>query len=290
MDAPENWVYRRFGLSDRLSHPALFVAGLVILSAFVSMAIGVVAVRGTVVVWPIAGLAIVAGILLGSVGIAAITLGHLAGVTVIGTLDLTAVFTAASLLLAGYVAAFLWRHGIVLPVAGGVQIKSIPGRFLVTIVIASISGGAAMAWGGEMTRHAPFFVGLRYTVGYALTGVVIGFPLWYVLHRIWFAGGDPPDVEAPLDRGRSITVAGLSIGWLVLGTLTSAGYRWIRTILTRFPYAFESRSVGGLLWLYDDAVFGIGGSRIQVVLGGTMGSLLVLTLLGGRTDRSERNR
>jgi len=285
----ENWEYLPTEWSGDVGHPGAVFGALVILSAFVSAAVGVIAVLDAVVLWPAAGLAIAAGLLFGGAGSAAIALGYLVGALATGALDPSAGVAVASMLVVGYVSGYLRSRGPGVPVIGRVE-SSVP-RVVFAVVIASIAGGSVMAWGGEVIHQTPFFIAFRYAGAYALAGLVIGLPLWYALRFVRTVENDcPASREVASGFESPVIVASISIVWFVLGTLASVGYRWVRTILVRFPYAFDSRGVGSLLRLYEDAVFGVGGSRIQIVLGGIMGSLLLLTLLDDRNGGSKRSR
>jgi len=273
--------------ADWLVRLGLSGAGLAILSALVSIVVGGIAVRGTMILWPAAGLAIAGGVVVGGGAATAVAGGYLVGAAVAGSADPTAVVAAGSLFLFGYAAAFLWRRRIALPLARDSRIG--PGvRFVVVAVIASVAGGASMAWGGEITRHSPFFTGFGYVLSYLLSALAIGFPLWILLRRIRRVTRGPQAVAGDRHPGRVAAVAGISIAWLFVGTLGSIGYRGVRTVLTRFPYTFEIRDAEVLLVLYDDSVFGVGASHVQAVLGGAMLGVLLWAFLDGGSGRETR--
>jgi len=281
--------------SDGIERRILVTVGLAAMSAIVSIGIGGVAVLDSVVLWPVAGLALVAGVVVGGSGVAAITLGYLVAAFGLGTLDASAGVAAGSLLLFGYVSAYLWRREIVLP-AVDVRIRTDASQFLVTILVGSVAGASAMAWGGEITRQAPFFVGLRHTVSYVLTGLVIGVPLWYGVRRTRIAIRDAstshdvserdPPLRSPQATVGWMLVTVISTVWLLVGTLGSVGYHSFETVLTRFPYTFHRRDLDELLVVHNDALFGVGGSRAQAVFGGVMASLLLWAFLDDATGRS----
>ncbi|WP_050032182.1 hypothetical protein [Halorubrum halophilum] len=163
------------------------------------------------------------------------------------------------------------------------------GRFVLAVALAAAGAAAVFGWGGELTHRTPFFVAAPVAFAeLALLSVPFALPLAGLFERAASAGTSAFGVTAPLRRqfdGRPDLrrVAGVSVGWLAVGTVASVGYRTFEKVPAG---AFTSRDLEFVLLLRQPALFGPGAGRLQVLLGAVLLSVLVV-LLAEPSERAE---
>lgn len=269
---------------ERSHGPAVRLLALALVVAVGASALRGLAVGSLTLLWLSAAAALIAGLLTGVTGVLALSLGFLAGVIGTDGISTHAGVMAASLLCFGAVAGVTWRR----TTAPGVGFGSSLLRLGACVAIGVTVSAATIGSGVEITGLAPFYVASRYAIAYLSAALVIGIPVWYVGRHVWLVvlDGDPSFERDPRPaRLKAVTV--IAITWFVGGMIMSIGYRSVRILTTWFPNALETRGLDQLLLAYDDAIWGIGGARVQAVFGGCMAVALVVMLSAHRRSGAE---
>lgn len=163
------------------------------------------------------------------------------------------------------------------------------GRFGLSVALAAAGAAAISGWGSEVVHQTPFFVAAPLAFAeFALLGVLFALPLAGLFRRVASTGTSALGVTAaPRQRfdGRTNLrrVAAVTVGWLVVGTVASVGYRAFEKLPAG---SFTSRDLEFVLLLRRPTLFGPGAGRLQVLLGAVLLSVLVV-LLVGPSERAE---
>lgn len=164
------------------------------------------------------------------------------------------------------------------------------GPYLLGVTVATAGAGAIVAWGGEMTQTAPFFVTVVSTsVGYLVVNLPCALPLAVVFRRTLADEAESIDLTArlqsePREPGRVRRVVAVTGAWILVGALGSVGYRTFVALPTD---AFTRRGLDVVLALEQPALFGPGAGRLQVLLGAVMFVGLLVALQAGEPETSE---
>jgi len=218
------------------------------------------------------GLAVPFGALFGIYGAIAVGVGWLVRAAIVGgPTPLTAV-QAGGCILVGTVAAAACRSA---STAGLLPGPAWFTRYAAATAVAAAAGSAALGLGMKLIGHAPFFLAAGRTVSFGVTAILLGTPVVWVARSL---GTSFPGTSGISDQGGLGTLALVSYGWLVLGTVGSVGYWSIDVLYAYDPNALQTMGLGMFRVIHDDAVFGHGAVRAQVALGGLMGTLLGLSL------------
>ncbi|WP_128904477.1 hypothetical protein [Halorubrum amylolyticum] len=163
------------------------------------------------------------------------------------------------------------------------------GRFVLVVALAAAGAAAISGWGGELVHRTPFFVAAPAAFAeFVLLSAPFALPLAGLFGRAGSAGASALGVTATPrrrfdrqpDRRR---VAAVTVGWVVVGTVASVGYRTFEKIPAG---PFTSRDLEFVLLLRQPTLFGPGAGRLQVLLGAVLLSVLVI-LLVWPSERSE---
>lgn len=249
--------------------------------------LGGIAVPGGTVVRPAFGVALVFGVFFGAAGSLGSALGYLASRVATGSLTPVDLFVALAYFLAGYLAYYfllaVWRAG-----EGGRHGVRSPRTFALSVaaVVSAVAGSAATtAWAYELFDVAPFSVAPGLLISYAVSALLIGLPV-AVLHAETTTrargSGLPRPSEPPRRRRLPVLPLLVPVVWLVVGTIGSLGYRAIKRVVAQHPHALEDRGLEFLLVLQNDALFGVGAGRVQIVFGSVMLSILTVSVHPGR--------
>jgi len=156
------------------------------------------------------------------------------------------------------------------------------GRFVLAVALAAAGAAAISGWGSEVVHQTPFFIAvLPAFAEFALLGVLFALPLAGLFRRAASAGTSALGVTAAPEQqfdGRTNLrrVAAVTVGWLVVGTVASVGYR----AFEKLPAGtFTSRDLEFVLLLRQPTLFGPGAGRLQVLLGAVLLSVLVVLLV-----------
>ncbi|WP_144921691.1 hypothetical protein [Halorubrum salsamenti] len=161
------------------------------------------------------------------------------------------------------------------------------GRFVLAVAVAAAGAAAISGWGGEAIHRTPFFVAAPAAFAeFTLLSVPFALPLAGLFRRVASAGASAFDITAAPRRRfdghpdlRRVTA--VTVGWVVVGTVASVGYRMFETVPAG---AFTSRDLDFVLLLRQPTLFGPGAGRLQVLLGAVLLSFLVV-LLADPSDR-----
>lgn len=156
------------------------------------------------------------------------------------------------------------------------------GRFVLAVTLAAAGAAAISGWGGEAIHQTPFFVAVPAAFAeFALLSIPFALPLAGLFRRVASAGASAFGVTAPprqrFDGQPNLRrVAAVTVGWVVVGTVASVGYRAFEKIPA---YSFTTRNLEFVLLLRRPTLFGPGAGRLQVLLGAILLSVLVVLLV-----------
>jgi len=223
-----------------------------------------------------AGVAVPLGVLFGPVGAAAAGLGSVGRAVIVGVLTPTAFARAGAHVFVALVASAVWRAA---PPMG--RIWSILGppwfpRYLLATIVGTASGAAVLGWAAELLGRSPFFLAPGWALSFGVAGVMLGVPMVVVAERFQVCRIET-DANASDDVPTRVVGVLLLVplGWLLIGTVGSVGYRSFDVLFSYNPQALQILGVKPLAVFYDDSLFGHGAVRAQAVLGGVMAALLV---------------
>jgi hypothetical protein len=266
------------------------VVGLILLTAALSFAFAGIPLFGTVVLKPVAGLVLPSSLVLGISGVLGVGAGILVGKLLAGTFVLNDALLIVTYCVVGLVARALWRTPVGTGRVGvasstrtaagvGGAATAAPRRLLrrsvryaVVSTPAAIAGATTLSWLYQAFSVAPFFIAPIHAVGFLLSAFLIGLPL-FLFGEFLFRrrdDGSESDRWRPMGARTWLVVAIGPVVWLLAGTLTSTAYGAFDPILTAYPYWFTDRGLGFVRILYNDGLFGAGGDRVQLVLGGAI--------------------
>lgn len=227
-----------------------------------------------------AGLAVPFGALFGAYGAIGVGLGSLGRAAAVGSLSPPLLARIGAHVVIGLVAAAVWRSFSMTGSGRSLPIPDWMPRYLVTIVISVAAGASVMGLALEFLSWSPFFLAAGRTAAFATAALLVGTPVMALANRL----GIPILKRCSDGQSASRTLSMLALcsyGWLFLGTLGSIGYRWFDVLYSYQPNALRVLDAEFLLFIYNDALFGQGAVRAQIVLGGVMGALLALSVWRG---------
>jgi hypothetical protein len=152
------------------------------------------------------------------------------------------------------------------------------GRFVFAVVLAAAGAAAISGWGGEIIHRTPFFVAAPTAFAeFVLLSVPFALPLAGLFGRVTSTFEVTDATRARFDgRLALLQVAAVTVGWVVIGTVASVGYRTFEKLPAG---SFTSRDLDFVLLLRQPVLFGPGAGRLQVLLGAVLLSVLVLLLV-----------
>lgn len=226
---------------------------------------------------------------LGPIGLVGVPVGVLGADVISGSLAVPSVLTVAGHTYLGMAA---WRCGERFGLAPGFKLRelfSFRGLAAGMAVLGLSTAGAAAVsgWGNEVLHQSPFYIAATGSlVGYIGAAMLLGIPMAWILRAV---SGQARQSRRIASSKQFPTpdlrwISSLTVLWLLLGVLGSLGYRTFEQIPDRVRTV---KNLEILSILDQPDLFGIGASRLQVVLGAVSLSLLVLTYrwgtpLGGR--------
>jgi hypothetical protein len=161
--------------------------------------------------------------------------------------------------------------------------RSTLGQFLLLVTVPVAGASAIAGWGGEIVHTAPFFfLTTRTFVELLCLNLVFTLPLVELCRLVASTSAvrfdalpsDSGDRDGRFDLWR---VVGVTLTWVVLGTIGSLGYRTFEKIPPGYFWSNNNEAV--LLLLDRPELFGLGAGRVQVVFGALLFSLLVSTFV-----------
>lgn len=152
------------------------------------------------------------------------------------------------------------------------------GPFVFAVVLAAAGAAAISGWGGEVVHRTPFFFAAPMAFAeFVLLSVPFALPLAGLFGRVASAFEGTVDTRERFDgRLPLLQVAVVTVGWVVIGTVASVGYRTFEKLPAG---SFTSRDFETVLLLRQPALFGPGAGRLQVLLGAILLSVLVVLLV-----------
>lgn len=278
-------MFRNRTVDKRSTRSPAVIGSIGLISAVITSLVGPVPLSDVLLVRPATGIAVGAGVLFGGHGAIAVGVGHLIGRIVTGdTGPVTLAFTVTYVTV-GFVSVAVWKTTMPSGPGDDPTRRLLRGglRLAVTAGMAALSGAAVLAWMYELFGLFPFYVAPRFALSFGVSGFFVGGVLLVIAQFVAERRGTVATDRTRPTGGRTAgdlwLVGGIPLVWLIAGTIGSFGYRAFAVILSWDANAFAVRDLEWLLVLYDDAAFGVGGRRIQAVLGGVMFALLVLSVV-----------
>jgi len=257
---------------------------LVSVVAYVSLSLfpgRVVLIPGRLSVEIAEGIALPAALLLGPAGAGGAALGSVLSDLIVGVTGPLSVFGAFGQLFLGLVGYELWqRFGSMPPELASARDVGVLG---LAALVGGMTATSIVGWGYAAFGEFPFFVATVLELPRVLIAAVgVSVPPLLVLpelrerRKLISVVTDP----APgVDRTTAPSTASLllPVAWYLTGTALSVGYQVYELVPDE---TLRSFNIGLLLVFDNDAIFGDGGTRFQLVLGSFLFVALVVIRLG----------
>ena len=258
---------------DHITDPHLsLIVGLALIAGLVASG-GDISVHGIVILEPLFGLVIAVALSIGLVGLIGVAVGSFLGMLLTSGDAFLAAAHILSFLLGGLIATTLWIPSHQLASWNHVPRRAVSTTHFVGVVGCAVSVTAVMlSLVYELIGIRPLYAGiLASLISLGIAGLVLGGTLLLGIHFISSYSVQP----APISRKRRYVLAGLGPLWLSLATIGSAGFHLGAAVP---PWLFDRQGLGWATLLVDEAIFGVGAIRIQLLLGSFMLAIMIVML------------
>lgn len=249
---------------------------------------GGVSLADTVVFTPSVGVVVPLSVLFGAPVVVGVVFAELLTQGLQGEFDVLAMSIVLSVGVLAGVSATMWGASLRYREREW-TVDGLLGLALVALV-ASIGSTAVLSWGGELAGLFSFYpLFADELLRYCLATAVLSPPIVLAVSLFGTWEDSPMSSKAPASREMGFGPILVPVVWALLATVGSVGFN----IRERIPReAFERKGLEFLYELVHPDIFGLGGRRVQVLLGLVMGLIWFATFLGlsvtsGKEHRSE---
>ena len=212
-------------------------------------------------------------------GVLGVVLGTLLGTLTFGGNLLLGTIDVLSFVLGSVIVLALWTpHQTERPVLQPVvSLLGYGASTLCAVAVAVASAGVLH----EIMGIRPVYVAMiDLGIGLWISALLVAGPVLGI--RYWRMEYRPPVVALP-NRLR-FSIAGLSLGWVVVAFIGSAGYHLGSAVP---DWLFERHGIGWAPALLNDYLFGVGAIRVQILVGSIVITLLLFVVWTGMRSNPE---